>query len=55
MTFQYPAVFKKTESGGYTAYFPDLEMCTAKGETLTGQQTVSIAGVISAVSEGWDE
>ena len=34
MTFQYPAVFRKTKSGTYTAYFPDLEMCTAKGETL---------------------
>ncbi len=34
MTFKYPAVFKKNEDGKYTAYFPDLEMCTAKGDTL---------------------
>lgn len=34
MKFIYPAVFHKTESGGYTAYFPDLECCYAKGDTL---------------------
>ncbi len=34
MTFKYPAVFKKHEDGKYTAYFPDLAMCTAKGDTL---------------------
>ena len=34
MTFRYPAVFKKHEDGKYTAYFPDLTMCTAKGDTL---------------------
>ena len=34
MTFQYPAVFKKTDDGKYTAYFPDLEMCTAMGDTI---------------------
>lgn len=34
MTFRYPAVFHKTETGGYTAYFPDLEMCTARGDTI---------------------
>ena len=34
MTFQYPAVFQETEDGKYTAYFPDLMMCTAKGDTI---------------------
>ncbi len=34
MTFQYPAVFQKTEDGKYTAYFPDLAMCFAKGNTI---------------------
>ena len=34
MTFRYPAVFQKKEDGSYTAYFPDLAMCTAKGNTL---------------------
>lgn len=34
MTFRYPAVFQKKEDGSYTAYFPDLAMCTAKGSTL---------------------
>ena len=34
MTFKYPAVFQKNDDGKYTAYFPDLAMCTAKGETL---------------------
>ena len=34
MTFRYPAVFRKNDDGKYTAYFPDLEMCTAKGDTL---------------------
>ena len=27
MKFIYPAVFRKNESGGYDAYFPDLECC----------------------------
>lgn len=34
MKFIYPAVFHKTEEGNYTAYFPDLECCYAKGDTL---------------------
>ncbi len=34
MKFIYPAVFQKTEDGTFTGYFPDLECCYAKGETL---------------------
>ncbi len=34
MKFIYPAVFRKTEDGSYEGYFPDLEDCHAKGETL---------------------
>ena len=34
MKFIYPAVFRKNESGGYDAYFPDLECCEASGDTL---------------------
>lgn len=34
MKFIYPAVFRKTVTGGYEGYFPDLEHCHAKGETL---------------------
>ena len=34
MKFIYPAVFRQTESGGYRAWFPDLECCEASGETL---------------------
>lgn len=34
MKFIYPAIFKKTESGSYTATFPDLTCCQAEGETL---------------------
>lgn len=34
MKFIYPAVFHKTESGKYTAYFPNLECCTATGDDL---------------------
>ena len=34
MKFIYPAVFRPTESGGYRAWFPDLECCEASGETL---------------------
>lgn len=33
MKFIYPAIFHKTEDG-YRGYFPDLECCEAKGETL---------------------
>ena len=32
--FIYPAVFRKAEDGGYQGYFPDLECCYAKGDTL---------------------
>lgn len=34
MKFIYPAVFRKTENGTYTGFFPDLECCYAKGDTL---------------------
>ncbi|MCI7814679.1 MAG: type II toxin-antitoxin system HicB family antitoxin [Lachnospiraceae bacterium] len=34
MKFIYPAVFRKTESGKYEAFFPDLECCYAEGDTL---------------------
>ena len=34
MKFIYPAVFRKTETGTYKGYFPDLECCEASGDTL---------------------
>lgn len=34
MKFIYPAVFQKTEDGTWEGYFPDLESCRAKGDTL---------------------
>lgn len=34
MKFIYPAVFHKKEDGTYESYFPDLECCEAKGDTL---------------------
>ena len=34
MTFRYPAIFQMTDEGKYTAYFPDLAMCFAKGDTI---------------------
>lgn len=34
MKFIYPAVFRKTETGSYRAFFPDLECCFAEGDTL---------------------
>lgn len=34
MRFIYPAVFHKKEDGGFEGYFPDLECCYAKGDTL---------------------
>ena len=34
MKFIYPAVFRRSESGGYNAFFPDLECCYADGDTL---------------------
>lgn len=34
MKFIYPAVFRKSEDGTYTGFFPDLECCYAKGDTL---------------------
>lgn len=34
MKFIYPAVIRKNDSGTYDAFFPDLECCTAKGDTL---------------------
>ncbi len=34
MKFIYPAIFHKTEEGTYEGYFPDLECCSARGDTL---------------------
>lgn len=34
MRFIYPAVFHKKEDGTFEGYFPDLECCYAKGDTL---------------------
>lgn len=34
MKFIYPAVFRKNEQGTYEGFFPDLECCYAKGDTL---------------------
>ncbi|MDD3217703.1 MAG: type II toxin-antitoxin system HicB family antitoxin [Lachnospiraceae bacterium] len=34
MKFIYPAVFHKNDEGTYEGYFPDLECCYAKGDTL---------------------
>ncbi len=34
MKFIYPAVFRQTAEGGYEGWFPDLECCYAKGDTL---------------------
>ena len=34
MKFIYPAVFRKTDTGTYKGFFPDLEDCFGEGETL---------------------
>ena len=34
MKFIYPAVFRENEQGSYNAFFPDLECCTAEGDSL---------------------
>lgn len=34
MKFIYPAVFRKSEDGGFQGFFPDLCCCNAKGDTL---------------------
>ena len=34
MRFIYPAVIKEQEDGTYTASFPDLMMCEAKGNSM---------------------
>ena len=34
MQFIYPAVFSQNEDGTYKGYFPDLEQCFAKGDTI---------------------
>lgn len=34
MKFIYPAVFRRTDAGGYYGFFPDLECCEAYGDTL---------------------
>ncbi len=34
MTFIYPAIFKQLDDGSFSAYFPDLECCQAKGGDL---------------------
>lgn len=34
MKFIYPAVFRKNEHGTWSGFFPDLECCYGKGDTL---------------------
>lgn len=34
MKFIYPAIIRKTENGMFRADFPDLEDCSATGETI---------------------
>ncbi|HIX58894.1 MAG TPA: type II toxin-antitoxin system HicB family antitoxin [Candidatus Blautia gallistercoris] len=34
MKFIYPAVFRQTTDGTYEGFFPDLECCYARGESL---------------------
>lgn len=34
MKFVYPAVFRKTENETFEGYFPDLDCCYGKGQTL---------------------
>ncbi len=34
MTFIYPAIFKQQDDGSFSAYFPDLECCYARGNDL---------------------
>jgi predicted RNase H-like HicB family nuclease len=34
MQFIYPAVFCQKDDGTYHGYFPDLEQCFARGDTL---------------------
>ncbi len=34
MKFIYPAILSPSSKGGYDARFPDLEACTAHGDTL---------------------
>lgn len=34
MKFIYPAIIHKNPDGSYSASFPDLECCTAKGDSL---------------------
>ena len=41
MKFIYPAIIKKTPSGGFQAVFPDLACCEAEGDTL--EETVDAA------------
>ena len=43
MKFVYPAVFHKSEKGGYEGYFPDLACCEAKGETLDEAQAGKVS------------
>lgn len=34
MTLVFPAVFKEHDNGSYECYFPDLECCTAEGDSF---------------------
>ena len=34
MKFIYPAIFRRREDGTFEGRFPDLDQCTAHGETL---------------------
>ena len=34
MRFVYPAIFRKTKENSFHGFFPDLECCYGKGDTL---------------------
>lgn len=52
MKFIYPAIFQKQKNGAYTGHFPDLEGCTAEGDTL--EEAVDNANGLSWTGSLWN-
>ncbi|MDD3278315.1 MAG: type II toxin-antitoxin system HicB family antitoxin [Lachnospiraceae bacterium] len=50
MNFIYPAVFHKTAEETYEGYFPDLECCYAKGDTLDDALEDAIDAAVNWIS-----
>ncbi len=55
MKFIYPAIFRKTDQNTYEGYFPDLECCRCRGNTLDEAVNAAIAAEREWISAELEE